>query len=140
MKLRQRWATAVMAAVVVVLGLAVGIAAAANVPLPGPAHSGSRPNTTTTSVGATPQIAIVHQGAALHHGATRDVAITSASGVIDGSYGLSVSFVAPRGVPGVRTPDGIADQATDAASLAARADVEGGAQIWRVGTTGRSNA
>ena len=40
----------------------------------------------------------------------------------------------------MRTPYGIAGQGADAASLAARADVAGGARIWRVGTTGRSNA
>jgi len=47
---------------------------------------------------------------------------------------------APSFLPSVRTPFEVVDQATDPASLAARAAVEGGARIWRVGTTGRSNA
>lgn len=41
---------------------------------------------------------------------------------------------------GVETPWGIADQATDAASMAARGQVQGGATLYRIGTTGKSPA
>ena len=40
----------------------------------------------------------------------------------------------------VATPFGVAGQATDHVSLAARTEVESGARIWRIGTTARSNA
>src|SRR6202008_4077566 len=48
---------------------------------------------------------------------------------------------AERGIKtptGIATPYGVAQQAGDAASLAARSQVEAGASLYRFGTTGRS--
>jgi len=47
---------------------------------------------------------------------------------------------APGSIPGVRTPYGVAAQADDAVSMAARAQVSGGTPVYRMGTTGKSHA
>lgn len=41
---------------------------------------------------------------------------------------------------GIKTPWGVADQATDATSMAARGQVQEGAALYRIGTTGKSQA
>jgi len=47
----------------------------------------------------------------------------------------SLDVVAPKSIP---TPYGAADQGLDAASVAARSQVESGSTMYRIGTTGRS--
>ena len=48
----------------------------------------------------------------------------------------SVSFVATEAVPGIKTPYGVAEQGTDAGSIALRGQVESGRTVYRQGVTG----
>jgi len=52
----------------------------------------------------------------------------------------SATGVATNSIAGIETRFGLASQGADAASVAARAEIEGGARIWRIGTTGQSQA
>lgn len=58
-----------------------------------------------------------------------------------GGSGLSSGArFCPTAVKGINTPFGIANQGVDAVSLAARGQVENGATLYRIGTTGKSQA
>jgi hypothetical protein len=50
----------------------------------------------------------------------------------------SGSCLAAEAVPSIATPWGAAVQSTSAAAVAARAEVQAGATLWRIGTTGAS--
>ena len=54
--------------------------------------------------------------------------------------GDAINLGAPRAIPAIETPNGLASQATSRAAMAARGEVESGATLWRMGTTGRSAA
>jgi len=53
---------------------------------------------------------------------------------------ISATPIATNSIAGIETRFGLASQGADAASVAARAEIEGGARIWRIGTTGQSQA
>lgn len=82
----------------------------------------------------------------VHEVAAADASPSQLSGVRERSASPSLNdrgasttpaatFDATKSIP---TPYGAADQGLDAASVAARSQVEGGATVYRVGTTGRS--
>lgn len=49
-------------------------------------------------------------------------------------------WFAPNTLRAIETPHGLASQGTSRAAMAARAEVESGTTLWRIGTTGRSAA
>ena len=121
--------TAVAAAALILL-VGVGPAPAAAGTAPGPTVSAAG-----TGVGAhdLTDTTVVEPSDDVAAGQRRDNRLVTAVTAVG-------SRVAPNTIRGIKTPHGVASQGTDAASLAARAEVEGGARVWRLGTTGKSQA
>jgi filamentous hemagglutinin len=109
--------------------------------------SGLAPTATTTAAAATPTYdapATAPLGA--HPFAVADPGLSLPSGAPEGSASPSAELRGASTTPSlscgatkpISTPYGAADQGLDAASVAARSQIENGATVYRIGTTGRS--
>jgi LysM repeat protein len=120
--------------------------AAAKLPGKNPAKGAgsAEPIDITNTVFAKPGLGVEFVGAVLRLsgvGAVLEI-VQKAATVGENATGgaQTVATVANDVVKGVNTPYGPAFQSTDSAAIAARAQVESGATLYRVGTSGKSQA
>ncbi|MCG3188109.1 MAG: hypothetical protein IOMNBAOH_02833 [Rhodocyclaceae bacterium] len=102
-----------------------------------PVEDGYGEITGPTQVAAGPLLPLLGLGLIANEVANSDVPMIGGGAV---KAGASLAGGVAKAAKGIATPYGVATQSQKAAALAARTEVEGGATLYRIGTTGKSQA